>query len=127
MNSDVAIEEVALEVQANNLLTLEEFKTIIMHIKENSEDNDKLTKILVSDDCTGFTSFGEHLVCDLLHLVEKLLNDEGDWISWWLYEDVSKIVTCSNTSYDLTNAEDLYYFLRKEYNKVKREEEDGNS
>ena len=116
-----------MEVQVNNLLTLEEFKTIVEHIKENFDDNNKLTKILVSNDCTGFTSFGEHLVCDLLHLVEKLLNDEGDWISWWLYEDTSKVVTSSNRSYDLTKVEDLYYFLRKEYNKVKREDDNGNN
>jgi hypothetical protein len=125
MNLKAAIEEVELEVQVNNLITLEEFKTIMNHIKENYDDNEKLTRILVSDDCTGFTNFGEHLVCDLLHLVEKLLNDDGDWISWWLYEDVSKIVTSSNTNYDLTKVEDLYYFLRKEYDKVKREDNNG--
>ena len=40
-------------------------------------------------------------------------------ISWWLYENVDKIITWNNIKYDLTNIEDLYFWLKKDYNKIK--------
>lgn len=105
------------------MLTLKEFENIMNHIKKNGEDNEKLTDILVSKDCTGFTSFGNELVYDLVFLLSKIFNDEHDNIGWWLWED-SKNVWWNGRKYDLTEVKDLYYWLRKEYDKIKSEVEE---
>lgn len=42
-------------------------------------------------------------------------SDEGvDWILWYLYEDVPKIITVDEKDIDVTDVKDFYNFL-KEY------------
>lgn len=103
------------------MLTLEEFEKILLDIKKNEKDNKKLTDILVSDECTGFTSFGDKLVHDIIKLLSKIFGDEYDNISWWLWETDDHFVWWKDKKYDLTEVKDLYYWLRKEYDKVKSE------
>ena len=103
------------------MLTLEEFEEILEHINKNDKDNETLTKILVSDDCTGFTSFGDELVRDVIKLLAKVIKNPytEKELDWWLYEDVEKIVEYKDKKYNLTEVKDLYYWLKEEYNNVK--------
>ena len=105
------------------MITISEFEEILLHIKQNRKDNDKLTKILVSDDCTGFTSFGDKLVHDLIKLLSLIFGDKYDNISWWLWEETEKFVWYKNRKYDLTQAEDLYYWLKGDLDLVKSDED----
>jgi hypothetical protein len=41
-------------------------------------------------------------------LIEALCKDKGDWIEWWLYEDVEKVVHIDGKPRDV---EDVYSFL----------------
>ena len=126
MSLETVIEVAELEVQANNdLITVDELKSILRHIKENMADNEMLTKILVSDDCTGFTSFGDKLAYDLVLLLSKIFNDQGEWFSWWLWEDGNKFVWFGGLKYDLNDIDDFCHFVRKEYNLIKSEVDNG--
>jgi hypothetical protein len=41
--------------------------------------------------------------------------DAFDWIEWWLYEDVKKIITIENKPIDVTEIKDFYKFLKNNY------------
>lgn len=51
----------------------------------------------------------------LLDVLRESMNDTGDVISWWLYEDVDKVITWTEngkeTKYDVTKVDDLYDYL----------------
>ena len=51
----------------------------------------------------------------LLKVLREVTGDDSDWIAWWLYEDVSKVVEWeedeTEMSADLTTVEALYDFL----------------
>ena len=89
------------------------FKKIITNIKLQYERvvqfNDALDKI-----CDGFPVFdSKNLYLEsLLELLNLIFKDKNDYIGWWLWEDVEKIVYYSNgDSVKLDSADDLYDFL----------------
>lgn len=50
----------------------------------------------------------------LFLLLKEIFNDENDWIGWWLYEDVKKVVTYTKPrkrEVKLDTPEKLYKFL----------------
>lgn len=102
-------------------MTLEEFKEVFKIIKEFESDNDKLTKILLKD-TYGFVDFGFPIVDLALRLLNKVFNtDDQDLFSWWLYENVEKIISMPNgVKYDITEISDLYYYAKEEFDKVKQ-------
>lgn len=102
------------------MITLEEFKHTIEIIQEHEKDSDTLTKIMLKKSI-GIVDYGFDIVAHLVKLLEKVMDDKDEWISWWLWEDVKKIVYDGEKPiYDLTNVEDLYYYCKKQYNKVKK-------
>lgn len=104
------------------MLTFEQFEKILKDIQKNQEENKKLTEILVCKDSGGWISTCEYLVDDLLSLLKTIFNDENDDISWWLW-DGNKNIYWKDYKYDLTEIKDLYYWLSKDYEKVKKEKE----
>lgn len=102
------------------MITLEKFKEIIETVKKFDEDNEKLSKIL----CTKTTGFVDYhfkitnTICELLNEVFK--NDDPDLIDWWQLEDTPKIITWNKVQYSVESIEDLYYWLTKQYDKVKK-------
>jgi len=103
------------------MITLEEFEEVFKIVKQFEEDQDKLTEILLKD-TNGFVNFGFPIADLVLRLLNKVFNiDDPDLFSWWLYEDVDKIITFSDkTKYDVTNIKDLYFYAKGECNKVKQ-------
>ena len=103
------------------MITLEEFKEVFKIVKQFEDDQDKLTKILLKD-VTGFVDFGFPITDLVLRLLNKVFEiDDPDLFSWWLYEKVDKIITFPNgIKYDVTNVKDLYFYAKREYNKVKQ-------
>lgn len=102
------------------MITLEEFKHTIEIIQEHEKDSDKLAKIMLKKSI-GIVDYGSDIVTHLVKLLEKVMDDKDEWISWWLWEDVKKIVYDGEVPvYDLTDVEDLYYYCKKQYNKVKK-------
>ena len=102
------------------MITLEKFKEIIETVKKFDEDNDKLSKILCTE-TTGFVDYHfkiTNTICELLN--EVFENEDPDLIDWWQWEDVPKIITWNDKQYNVESVEDLYYWLTKQYDKVKK-------
>lgn len=109
------------------MINLETFKKIMKDIELQEEKDDKLTKLLVNDSCYGWISTANVLIDNLLLLLKENLNDEYDYISWWLYdtseqqrhvyESIDEKTECVM---DLNNIEDLYYYIIGEHEKVKQ-------
>ena len=55
-------------------------------------------------------------------MLRESMNDTGDVISWWLYEDVEKIITWTENGkeikYDVTGIDDLYDYLVTEVKRI---------
>lgn len=103
-------------------LTLEEFKEILEKIQKHEQERDIISNIMVKDS-TGFIDFGIDILDELVKMLEKLMNDEKtQLISWWLWEDVNKVIYLKKEkyNYDVTTPEDLYYYLTKKYEKITR-------
>jgi hypothetical protein len=120
-------------------ISRELFVTIMNKIKEQQEIDDKVGDALETV-CGGwilFNSENKNLEA-LLLLLKELFVDVHDYIGWWLYESVEKIVTTEaigpfdipgKREWDLTTAEALYDFMedcREDWIKIKTEEENKN-
>lgn len=104
------------------MIILEEFKHIIEVIQKHKKDSDILTKIMLKKSI-GIVDYGFDIVAHLVKLLEKVMEDKDEMISWWLWEDVKKIIYDDDSEepvYDLTDVEDLYYYCKKQYDKVKK-------
>ena len=107
------------------MITLEIFEKIIKDIQKHDKNNKILSDILIGNKNYGWVSYGNVLENDLIKLLERIFqNDNGD-IEWWLYDsEASKFVWWQDYKYDLTEIKDLYYWLKKDYDKVKKEKEE---
>ena len=115
----------------NNGLSLKEFKKIMTDIENQLELDDKLTDLLVCKDTTGWITAAPDLVCDLVSLAERLLNDKDEWISWWLWEladdksnahVTSKDESGQNYKYTIKTHDDLYYLIIDNMDKISMKE-----
>lgn len=102
------------------MITLEKFKEIIETVKQFDNDMSKVSEIFIKD-CTGFIDFYFPITSIIEHLLNEVFeNDDPDLISWWQWEKVPKIITWNGVKYSVENIEDLYYWLTKQYDKVKK-------
>lgn len=107
------------------MITLEIFEKIIKDIQKHDKNNKILSNILIGDESYGWVSYGNVLENDLIKLLERIFqNDDGD-IEWWLFDsNADKFIWKHDYKYDLTEIKDLYYWLKKDYDKVKKEKEE---
>lgn len=94
-------------------LSKEEFIKLIETIQEEDatlrELEDTLEKISSSYIILD-TPKSRYIMLNLIFTEEEI-----DWIDWWLYEDVEKIITYSDgQERDVTKIEELYNFLIEE-------------
>ena len=101
------------------MLTLDEFKIAIKTIQEHEEDNSKLTKIMLKNSI-GIVDYGFEIAALCVKLLEHIMNDKCKWISWWLYEDVNKVIEYHDQKYDVSDTESLYYLLFEKWDKLKK-------
>ncbi len=100
------------------MLTKESFVYAINQIQLHSELMHKADKLF-----KPFGDFAPRLDAGNLHLsallrvLREVMNDRGDVIEWWLYEDVEKTVCWDEDGEEvrvsLNRAEDLYDYLVK--------------
>ena len=120
-------------------ISRELFVTIMNKIKEQQEIDDKVGDALETV-CGGwvlFNSENKNLEA-LLLLLKEIFVDVYDYIGWWLYETVEKIVTTKavgpfdvpgERTWDLTTAEALYDFMeecREDWIRIKLDKECEN-
>jgi len=110
------------------MISLDLFKSIISHIKQQEEKDEKLTKLLIDPDFTGWISTANDLIDDLVKLLEYELGDKYEYISWWLYDisDGNKFVyedfkDDKQVRYNLNSPEDLYYYVIGDLEAVKQD------
>lgn len=110
------------------MISLDLFKSIISHIKQQEEKDEKLTKLLIDSDFTGWISTANDLIDDLVKLLEYEFGDKYEYISWWLYDisDGNKFVyedfkEGKQVRYNLNDLEDLYYYIIGDLEAVKQD------
>ena len=111
--------------QIVKMITLEIFEKIIKDIQKHDKENEILSDILIGNENYGWVSHGNIIVNDLIKLMQRIFKDDNDDINWWLYDsEAGKFVWWHDYKYDLTEIKDLYYWLKKDYDKVKKEKEE---
>lgn len=110
------------------MISLDLFKSIIGHIKQQEEKDEKLTKLLIDPEFTGWVSTANDLIDDLVKLLEYELGDKYEYISWWLYDisDGNKFVyedfkEDKQVRFNLNSPEDLYYYITGDLEAVKQD------
>lgn len=97
------------------IISKELFCRYINQIIDREEKANKLSNSLQEfaddSDFTGFFFNSDYEV----EFLEKLLNDENRWISWWIYEGRENpeemYINCNNKKWVIHNPEELYDFL----------------
>lgn len=97
-------------------ITLELFKEVIDTIKKTDEKQQQLTKAIESTLCTNSYCF-VNICSEVSYMLIKLLTEcmniaDKDLISWWLYEDVNKVIWLKDgTEFNVESVEDLYRYI----------------
>ena len=105
------------------VLSKEQFTEYINHIidlYENSKTLEKALQIFCNDrDFTGFLYSSEFE----LKFLKNLLDDENDWIGWWIYEGrenpKENAIVCNGKKWTIESPETLYDFLYQESSEEK--------
>ena len=112
-------------------LTKEQFVEIINHIEEQLDKDDKLSDLMVCEDTTGWIVTAPHLITDVITLLTMMLDDQDEWISWWLWEvadDKSNAhVYIDGMKYSIKTSSDLYHLIRNELEDIETKEPDTES
>lgn len=110
------------------MISLDLFKSIISHIKQQEEKDEKLTKLLIDPSFKGWVSTANDLIDDLVKLLEYELGDKYEYISWWLYDitDGNKFVyedfkDNKQIRYNLNDLKDLYNYTTGDLEAVKQD------
>ena len=102
------------------MIPYELFEKTIQKIQAKEESDHKVTKLLDSM-CDGYPIFGvdNGFTVAMLNLLKVGMQDMGDTISWWLYEDVEKDIWWQEDGKEvechLETIRDLYDYLVREY------------
>lgn len=92
------------------MISKELFIEVINQIQENLKREQRFEEAIAEyGNCLVPVFDHENLDITLLQII---MNDtKNDWIPWWLFEDVEKIIYKDEQKIDLTKVEDLYDFL----------------
>jgi len=108
------------------MISKKTFVEVIKAIQEQDEIDSAFGKALETV-CDSWCIYGtmdkQHGA--LAKVLTEIFQDEGDWISWWLFEDVEKVVTYSDKRKKtvLKTPEQLYDFLLKNMEEKKQKGE----
>ena len=98
------------------MLSKETFVRALRLIQEQADIIDAVRQQLgrLGEKPTYFNIDSLHLQA-LLEVLAEVMEDKNDWIEWWIYEDVEKLVSWEENGVevtaDLTEPEDLWEFL----------------
>ena len=90
--------------------------SILEQAERDEEINNALDVICGNDYSSCVAETSTIVTTALIELLGNLINDEDDYISWWLYEDVDKIITDAfGNKIEIDTPEKLYDFLVNNY------------
>jgi len=94
------------------MITFELFDKILTAIKEQDEIDRKVDDALeLLCDSWVMMNTKNKKYWALGELLKAAMQDEGDYIGWWLYEDVKKVVWVYKKKIDVSTTKKLYDFL----------------
>ena len=90
--------------------------SILEQAERDEEINNALDVICGNNYSSCVAETSTIVTTALIELLGNLINDEDDYISWWLYEDVDKIITDAfGNKIEIDTPEKLYDFLINNY------------
>ena len=90
--------------------------SILEQTERDEEINNALDVICSNDYSSCVAETSTIVTTALIELLGNLINDEDDYISWWLYEDVDKIITDAfGNKIEIDTPEKFYDFLVNNY------------
>ena len=109
------------------MITLQQFKDILLHVETLEEKNKKLTDIMVCKDSGGWIDYSENIIDDIFLLLYDTFNipRENELFEWWWYDakDGNKYVyePSKNVKYNLNSLDNLYFYARRSYDTITEE------
>lgn len=95
----------------------EKFIKIMESIQEHSKTQEIFGNSLkLISDSFPIITFGDKLISELIEILEDELKDIDNYIEWWLYEDVEKVVYVNKKEIDVRTLDKLYDFLKENKN-----------
>lgn len=89
---------------------------ILEQAERDEEVNEALDVICNNEHSFCVAETSTIVTTALIELLGNLTNDEDDYINWWLYEDVDKVVTDAfGNKIEIDTPEKLYDFLISNY------------
>lgn len=116
-------DKLSINKNKNMLISKEDFVRLLTKMQERDEKlnkvSDGLEQLIDGYACININS---DVDSEIIILLEKLTGDDEEIISWYLYEDVEKIIYVTETSsinktenkigIELKSFEDLYDYLK---------------
>lgn len=109
------------------MITLQQFKDILLHVETLEEKNKKLTDIMVCKDSGGWIDYSENIIDDIFVLLYDTFNipRENGLFEWWWYDarDGNKYIyeLSKNVKYNLNSLDNLYLYARGSYDTIAEE------
>ena len=112
------------------MITLETFKKCVKATQHQDEIDKQLTDLLIGSECSGWVTTGEELINAMRALLKDSMNDQYNYIDWWLYDvDEGERKVWENKKdpsseqslrfeYNLEDLDSLYYYILGEYYNV---------
>jgi len=96
-------------------MTYNEFKTACDKLKDFFAEQDRLQKVVevISPDSNGVIEFGNWFVDAYVNLMAIALNDEHDWVSWFVFDNDFGRKKLSINDHPITNEKTFYNFIIK--------------
>ena len=93
-------------------MTKEQFIKRMSLIQNFRSEQDTLS-VLINKISDGYpiVTIGDYLVNELMDTISEDLHIEDDLLSWWLYEDVEKVLYDNETEISVRTLEELYDYI----------------
>jgi uncharacterized protein YqgQ len=93
------------------MMNKEKFTKRLNLLKDLNEETYKLANLF-----KNVTNKVECLQGEITSMISEEMKDTEDWVNWWLYEEVEKVVKVNGEKIELKTIEKLYDFLRGDEN-----------
>ena len=88
-----------------------------MSLIQNFHSEQDTLSVLISKLSDGYSvaTMGNYLVDSLIDMIEDDLGIlKDDWLTWWLYEDVDKVIYDGDKEISVKTLEELYDYIVNE-------------
>lgn len=96
----------------NNMISKETFCKVIALMQEQDQVNEQVEKALelVADRVFFFGAHDRNSNAVRI-LLKEIFHDKYDYLDWWLYEQVEKVICSEDRSFDVSTPEAFYDYM----------------